>query len=146
MKVFTWGLALLVGIVLGGAGVATAEDAGATAGQKLFVKNRCQSCHSLKALKLEKKKPEAGEEEAAPAAAPAAAATDGPKKKEPPDLSGVGIERKPEWIEGWLLKKELIDGKKHRKKFMGTPAEAKTLAVWLGTMKTKIEPTKEPAK
>ena len=143
MKVFTWGLAVLMAAVLSGAGIAHAQDAGATAGQKLFVKYRCQACHSLKALKLEKKKPEAGEEEAA---APAAAATEGPKKKEPPDLSGVGLERKPEWIEGWLFKKELIDGKKHRKKFLGTPDEAKTLAAWLGTMKTKVEPAKEPAK
>lgn len=134
MKVFRWGLAVLVGIVLSGAGVAYAEGAGVTAGQKLFVKNRCQSCHSISALKLEKKKPEAGEEEAAPAVA-----AGGAKKKEPPDLSGVGLERKPEWIEGWLFKKELIDGKKHRKKFMGTPADAKTLAAWLGTMKTKID-------
>ena len=138
MRVFTWGLAVLMGAVLSGAGVAYAEDAGGTAGQKLFVKYRCQACHSLKALKLETKKPEAGEEEAAPAAAPTAAA-DGAKKKKPPDLSGVGLERKPEWIEGWLFKKELIDGKKHRKKFLGTPAEAKTLAAWLGTMKTKVD-------
>jgi hypothetical protein len=134
MKVFTWGLAVLMGMVLSGAVVAYAGAAEGTAGQKLFVKYRCQSCHSLKALKLEKKKPEAGEEEAAPAAAAGVA-----KKKEPPDLSGVGLERKPEWIEGWLFKKELIDGKKHRKKFLGTPAEAKTLAGWLATMKTKTE-------
>jgi len=135
MRVFTWGLALLMGIALSASGTATAVPA-EPAGQKLFVKYRCQSCHSLKALKLEKKKVEAGEEEAAPAAA------EGAKKKEPPDLSGVGLERKAEWVEGWLLKKELIDGKKHRKKFMGTPAEAKTVAAWLATMKTKVEPTK----
>ena len=137
MRVFTWGLALLMGIALSASGTANAVPA-EPAGQKLFVKYRCQSCHSLKALKLEKKKAEPAEEEAAPAAA----AADGAKKKEPPDLSGVGLERKAEWVEGWLLKKELIDGKKHRKKFLGTPAEAKTVAAWLATMKTKVEPAK----
>jgi len=128
---------LLMGVVLSAAGAESAGAADGAAGQKLFVKYRCQSCHSLKALKLEKKKVEGEDEEAA--AAPAT----GAKKKEPPDLSGVGLERKPEWIEGWLLKKEMIDGKKHRKKFLGTPAESKALAVWLATMKTKAEDGKK---
>jgi len=131
MKVFTWGLTVLMGIVLSGTGVATAGAEG-TAGQKLFVKYRCQSCHSLKALKFEKKKVEAEDEDAA--AAPADSA-----KKEPPDLSGVGLTRKAEWVQGWLLKKEMIDGKKHRKKFRGTPDEVKMLAAWLVTMKTKVD-------
>lgn len=136
MRVFTWGLALLMGFVFSAAG-ARCAGAAEGAGQKLFVKHRCQSCHSLKALKLEKAKAAAEDEEVA--AAPA----DGAKKKEPPDLSGVGIERKAEWLEGWLLKKEMIDGKKHRKKFRGTPDEAKALAVWLATMKAKADDGKK---
>lgn len=136
MKVFAWGIAVLVGIVLSATGSAYAGGAEGPAGQKLFVKYRCQSCHSIKALKLEKKKGEVEDEEAKEAGPASTAST---KKKEPPDLSGVGLTRKVEWVQGWLLKKELIDGKKHLKKFRGTPAELKTISAWLVTLKTKVD-------
>lgn len=140
MKVFAWGLAVLLGIALSAAGSAYAGGAEGAAGQKLFVKYRCQSCHSIKALKLEKKKGEVEDEEAKEAGATSAAST---KKKEPPDLSGVGLTRKVEWVQGWLLKKELIDGKKHLKKFRGTSEELKTISTWLVTLKTKVDEGKK---
>jgi mono/diheme cytochrome c family protein len=98
------------------------------AGQKVFLDSKCNSCHTLKAAKIEKKKAEVSEEEEA-------AATGTSTKKEPPDLSGVGIKRNATWIEGWLARKELIDGKKHKKKFSGTPEQMKTVSVWLATMR-----------
>lgn len=114
------------------------------AGQKIFLDSKCNSCHSLKAAKIEKKQTETAEaEEAAPSGTPA---------KKPPDLSGVGLKHTAAWMEGWLMKKELMDGKKHKKMFRGSPGDLKTLTTWLSTMKTKPEGEKaeavkaEPAK
>ena len=106
-------------------------------GQKVFLDSKCNSCHSLKAAKIEKKKAEPAEVEEAPAA--------GTTKKEPPDLSGTGLKHTAEWFQGWLMKKELIDGKKHKKMFRGTSAELKTLSTWLAGMKTKTEGEKAQA-
>jgi len=131
-------IVVLVGLCVVGSGQAISGDDSVAPGQKLFTKYRCQSCHSIKALKIEKKKAEDEEEEEA--------AKETGTKKEPPDLSGVGLTRKADWIEGWLLKKELIDGKKHRKRFSGTAKEAKTIAAWLAIQKTKVDEEKKAAK
>ena len=131
MKALYWSVVVFVAIGIGHAGIAAAEG-GAPAGQKLFLNNHCTSCHSIKAIKIEKKVDPAEE-----AAAKEAASKEPGTKKEPPDLSGVGLKHKSDWIQGWLLKKELIDWKPHKKKFRGTPDELKTLATWLETLKTK---------
>jgi hypothetical protein len=138
MRGFGFCLAVLGLISWLGVGGAAAGEGTVPAGQKLFSKYHCESCHSMKALKIEKKKSAEEGEEAVPD-------TTG-SKKEPPDLSGVGLKRDAAWIEGWLLKKELIDGKKHKKKFRGTEPETKTLASWLASQKTKVEGAKKPAK
>lgn len=130
MKTIPLCLAVAGAVALLGTGVAFAADE--PAGHQAFLKAKCNSCHTLKAAKIEKKKVEAADEEEA-------AATKSSTKKEPPDLSGAGIKRDAAWIEGWLARTELIDGKKHKKKFTGTPAEMKTIAAWLATMKTKTE-------
>jgi mono/diheme cytochrome c family protein len=130
-------VAVAAAVTLLGAGVAFSVEP--AAGHQVFLKAKCNSCHTLKAEKIEKKKVEPAEEEEA-------AATATGTKKEPPDLSGVGIKRDATWIENWLARKELIDGKKHKKRFTGTPAEMKTVSAWLATMKTKIEPAKPVAK
>ncbi len=130
---------VLVALCIVASGQAFAGEESVPAGQKLFIKYKCQSCHSIKALKLEKKKAEGEEAEAA------AKDTTTTTKKEPPDLSGEGLKRKADWIEGWLLKKELIDGKKHKKTLRGPAEDAKTLAGWLALQKTKVEEEKKPA-
>lgn len=147
MKTLFWSLAVLAAIATGWADVLAASDSGTPAGQKLFLKNHCTSCHSIKAVKIEKKAEPAVEEEVKETAAKETAAKETEvketgTKKEPPDLSGVGLKHKSDWIQGWLLKKELIDGKPHKKKFRGTPDELKTLATWLETLRTK--PVEEP--
>ena len=133
MNFIRWCLATAGAVALLASGVAYAADV--PAGQKVFLDNKCNSCHTLKAAKIEKKKTEPAEGEEASAATSTT-------KKQPPDLSGAGLKRDAAWIEGWLLRKELIDGKKHKKKFNGTPEDAKIVAAWLATMKTKTE---EPA-
>jgi mono/diheme cytochrome c family protein len=137
MKTIPLCLAVAGAVALLGTGVAFAADE--PAGHQVFLKAKCNSCHTLKAAKIEKRKVEPADEEEA-------AATTSSTKKEPPDLSGAGIKRDATWIEGWLARKELIDGKKHKKKFTGTPAEMKTVAAWLATMKTKAEGEKPAAK
>ena len=141
MKAHFWCLAVLVAIAVGRADVGAAADNGVPAGQKLFLNNHCTSCHSIKAVKIEKKTEPAEEAEVKEIKETEVKVSS--PKKQPPDLSGVGLKHKSEWIERWLLKKELIDGKPHKKKFRGTNDELKTLATWLATLKTK--PTGESA-
>ncbi|MGE5458523.1 MAG: c-type cytochrome [Methanococcaceae archaeon] len=77
-------------------------------GKKIFEANKCNMCHSIKAEKIE--------------------AT---SKSKAPDLSAVGSDQKPEWIQKFLKKDEQLNGKKHPFMFKGTDAELKTLATWL---------------
>lgn len=128
-------VAVVVGVFLFAAG-ARAEEAKAPKGQDIFLKYRCNSCHTVKAAKIEKRKVEGEEEEGAAEATTA-------KKKEPPDLSDVGLKQKPEWMEGWIMRKELLDGKKHMKRYRGTDAELKDLVAWLSTLKTEDKAAKK---
>ncbi|HXF59081.1 MAG TPA: c-type cytochrome [Candidatus Saccharimonadales bacterium] len=95
----------------------SADAAKAPDGKPVFVKYKCGSCHTIETQKIVKK--------------PAATAEPGP---EAPDLSGVGVERKAEWIVAFLQKKEKIGESMHEKKFRGTDAELKKLAGWLATL------------
>lgn len=88
------------------------------AGKDLFLKNQCNKCHSISAQKIDKLK---GDEEGG--------------GKQPPDLSHVGKERNAAWITGWLNRTEKIEGKTHKKKFTGSPADAQALATWLAGLK-----------
>jgi mono/diheme cytochrome c family protein len=92
-------------------------------GKTIFLENKCNTCHTVTALKIEKKK--GAEEEA----------SDKDKKAKPADLSSVGLERKADWMARFLMKKEAIDGQKHKKLFKGSEADLKTLAAWLETQK-----------
>lgn len=86
-------------------------------GKAIFLGEKCQECHAMKALGIKKQ------------AAPDAEEVDAP------DLSAVGAKRSAEWVEKWLMKKEMIDGKKHEKKMKSGPEDVKTLAVWLAEQK-----------
>lgn len=113
------------------AATAFAEQTAAPAkdGKAIYLENKCNTCHSLQALKIEKKQ---GAEEAK-----------SDEKVKPPDLSSVGLERKADWMAKFLLKKETIDGKKHSKLFKGSEADLKVLTAWLETQKA---PKKKGAK
>lgn len=89
-------------------------------GKAIFLAYKCNSCHTMQALGIARKKVEGEEEEG---------------KKKPPDLSSVGLERKAAWMQKFLLKQETIDGEHHRRKFKGTDQELQTLTTWLETQK-----------
>lgn len=86
-------------------------------GKDLFLKNQCNKCHSVSAQGVEKIK------------------SDDEGGKQPPDLSHAGKERNAAWLVGWLNRTEKINGKTHKKKFTGSPADAQALATWLAGLK-----------
>lgn len=103
-------------------GPAMAADAAkAPNGKPVFTKYKCNSCHTIEAQAITKKADPADKTEAT--------------GRKPPDLSGVGVKRNAAWIEAYLLKTEMIDTRKHTKKFRGTAPELKTVAGWLASMK-----------
>ena len=91
----------------------------ATGGKDIFLAQKCNTCHTIKAAGIEKRKAEESAEK------------EEKTEKKPPDLSSVGLERKADWIGKFLMKTETIKGDKHPRKFRGTDAELKTLATWL---------------
>ena len=117
---------LLGGTFLIAALAAHGETPAAPDGKALFTgtANKCNTCHTITAAGIEKKKAE-----------PSAEETKEKSEKKPPDLSSVGLERKADWIGKFLMKTETIKGEKHPRKFRGTDAELKTLATWLESQK-----------
>ncbi len=101
----------------------------APAGQKLFLDNKCTQCHAIDALKIAKAKSDKGEEDEE--------ASEGGKKVDPPDLSDAGKDKDHDaaWFSKWLMKEEKVEGRKHKKKFKGSPEELKTMSEWLTTLK-----------
>jgi cytochrome c1 len=117
-----WMMAALSAVaILAWGGVSWAAKA--PDGKPVFLKYKCNSCHSIEAAGVVKKAlADAGE------AAP---------KVKPPDLSSVGLDKKADWIALFMQKKEKLDGELHPKKFRGTDSELKTLTTWLETMKAE---------
>ena len=102
-----------VGLVV--AGLQAEEEDTTAAGEKLFGKYKCATCHSVEAAGIERK----GDED---------------EDEEGPDLSGAGLEHEAEWMAKYLLKKEKLNDEKHEKKFRGKEEELETLTAWLATM------------
>jgi len=131
----TLGMALGTALVLMvTVGSAAADDAKkAPDGKPIFLNYKCSSCHEIASQGITKKAA------ATPAATPASPATPGTPatttSRKPPDLSGVGLVRKADWIKGYLQKKESIEDRKHMKAFKGTDEELATLAGWLESLK-----------
>lgn len=121
---------------LAATGSVRAED---PAGLTLFKKNGCNECHVISSLGVEK-------EAKKKSAEPAATETEAKKKKEPPDLSGVGLTHEAKWISAYLNKEEAIDGEKHEKRFKGSEADRRTVAMWLATLKTEVKKAPADAK
>jgi hypothetical protein len=128
----TLGMALGTALVLMvAAGSAVADNAKKVPdGKPIFTNYKCSSCHEIASQGITKKAA------ATPAATPATPATPATTtSRKPPDLSGVGLVRKADWITGYLQKKESIEDRKHMKVFKGTDAELATLAGWLESLK-----------
>jgi mono/diheme cytochrome c family protein len=92
------------------------------AGKQVFLSSKCNTCHTVQAQSIEKRKAEASDEKEK-------------SDKKAPDLSSVGLERKTEWIGKFLMKTESIKGEKHPRRFRGTEAELKTLSAWMEAQK-----------
>lgn len=99
-------------VVFIGASLCIAAD---DAGQKAFLKERCDRCHSISSLGIEAK----DEDEGAP------------------DMSNAGATlASAEWAEKWVLREETKDGKKHQKPYEGSKKNLKRISEWLMTLKT----------
>lgn len=104
-------------------------------GKKIYLKLKCQQCHTIEALNISKVEGEEEEEEEA---------VEGEEKVDPPDLSGAGKERTAEWHAKWLKKEEKTKkGRKHKKKFKGTAEELTVLSAWLATLKYDVPKNKQ---
>ncbi len=118
---------------------AEVAKAGVPAGQKIFLDNKCTQCHAIDALKISKAKADKDEEEEE--------ASEGGKKVDPPDLSDAGKNKDHDaaWFSKWLMKEEKVEGRKHKKKFKGSPEELKTVSEWLTTLKYDAPKKKDKA-
>jgi hypothetical protein len=95
------------------------------AGQAGFMENRCNLCHTIYAAGLG----EPSEEEVEPVEGVVL----------PPDLSFVGSARTAEWLEKYLLKTEMIEGRKHKKTLKAEEQERGVLVAWLASLKAPEE-------
>lgn len=119
MKRYTAPLLIAFLFLLLGSAAARAD------GKATFEKYKCGACHSITSQGIQKATTAPPPEEAAP----------GEKKVEPPDLSNVGATRNAQWVEDFINKKADIEGRKHKKRWTGTPEELKELSAWLATLK-----------
>lgn len=107
-------------------------EAGAR-GKAIFMKQKCQQCHTVRAQGIGKA-PGGGEEEK------------GEGGVAPPDLSGAGDERDAKWMADYLMKKTSIDGRKHKKRFKGNAEELAAMTAWLETLKSAKDSAKAGGK
>ena len=135
----TW-MVMVSAIALSVIGSGEVRAADENAGLALFKKGGCNECHSISALGVQKEAKKKAEGTAEPAASTDA---EGKKKKDAPDLSGAGLEHDAKWISAFLNKEETLNGEKHEKRFKGTEADRRTMAMFLAGLKTK--PKDEPA-
>ncbi len=120
-------------------GAAAAQDKAAPAGKEkdgkaVFLDNKCNTCHTMQALGIAKKKPDAAEEKEA---------KEEKSDKKAPDLSGIGLERKADWMAKYLMKKEAIQGEKHTRRFRGDANELAAVTTWLEAQKAKAKDKKK---
>lgn len=113
-------LVIIGAVAIAGATVGAARHTTPTSkldGKSIFVTQRCDKCHSVESAGIVR------------------SAT--PPGKLPPDLSSTGLRHNAAWFSGWLMKTEELNGKKHIKKWSGTPADLATESAWLATLKRR---------
>jgi len=91
-----------------------APSAALASGPDVFKAQNCDSCHSV-----------------TKAGIPLSAKPDEKAK----DLSDIGARHDRRFLAGFLLKKNEIDGEKHKKGFAGTTDDLKVIATWLESLK-----------
>ena len=95
------------------ASIAAAAVAAEPDGKAVFAAQKCNLCHSVQAQGIDRTV----------------------KSSKAKDLSNAGAEHNADWLQKWLKKEEMIDGKKHQKTFTGSDAELAALVQWLQTLK-----------
>lgn len=136
-------------------------------GKTLFLDKKCNSCHTLKALGIQKRTSAAEKAEAGEKAEKAEAGEKGEKgekseaaeKKEAAgakvkshDLSSVGLDVKADWMTKFLKRTEATKAGKKHVMFKGTDEELSTITAWLEEQKApkseavKTTPKKTGAK
>jgi cytochrome c peroxidase len=132
----SWVIIMATGMIFV-VGAPTARAADDPPGLAIFKKGGCNECHSISALSVQKEAKKKAE-----GATETAADTDAKKKKkDPPDLSGVGLEHDAKWISAYLNKEETLNDEKHEKRFKGSEADRRTVAMFLAGLKTKPKET-----
>lgn len=110
-------LNLLVGLMLlFGAAVVVPAGADDMPGQEAFLAQKCNMCHSVEALEIER--------------------TSTSDKMKGADLSTVGDDLDMEWAVKFIKKEVELEGALHKKTFKGTDEEAQQIAAWLATLKS----------
>ena len=101
----------LLGVFVGVSLCMAADDAG----QKAFLKEKCDRCHSVSSLGIEARD----------------------KEEEAPDMSNASASLpSAEWAKDWVLRKETKDGKKHQKPYQGSKKNLDKISKWLMTLET----------
>ena len=91
-------------------------------GKALFTDKKCNKCHTIESQGIAVlPKANADEEE--------------DEGSEPNDLSQVGSDHDVAQIKQWLQRTLEKDGKKHKKKFVGSDEELDAIAQWLVSLK-----------
>lgn len=103
-------LGVLVGFVFPAG--ALAQDAG----QKAFEANKCNNCHSVEKLGIERKIAS--------------------EKMAGPDMSKVGDKHDAAWIVKFAMREVKLDDKTHKNEYKGTKEDLQTIADWLAAMKS----------
>jgi len=93
--------------------IASAASAAEPDGKAVFMAQKCNLCHSVETQGIDRTV----------------------KTSKAKDLSNAGAEHKGDWIQKWLKKEEMIDGKKHQKTFTGSDAELAALVQWVQSLK-----------
>lgn len=110
-------------------------------GKDVFLKFRCNQCHSVSILGIGKDADEEEDEDDWD--------DEEEDEVEPPDLSGVAAKKhKIEFLIQYLKKKVSQNGRKHKKKFKGSEEETKALVAWLQMLNwpDQSKPKEEPEK
>jgi cbb3-type cytochrome oxidase cytochrome c subunit len=117
MRALVFLFSILVAAVLhsSAATPAAAGGAGELPGHRVFMAKKCNLCHSIDALDVER--------------------TTKSEKIAGPDLSEVGKKHSAEWLQGWLRKQEKMNGKTHSREFKGTDEELDELVAWLAKLR-----------
>jgi cytochrome c553 len=107
-------VAMIAGVTVLAPTVAQGAEVGV--GQEAFVANKCNMCHSIESLGIER--------------------TSTSDKMKASDLSTVGDTVDAEWVVGFLKKELEREGELHKRTFKGTDEQMQAIAEWLPTLKS----------